>query len=168
MKNPFIAALFISTTALVTPNVALGQAVKAPFAQYLITSAMSAHPELQKMGIHVIPPGAQDDIIIACSVPSKIGKKSSIADLQVEHSGKPTVKTVTDKQFYDLALPLSDAQNHSVGMIVIEMRFTGARSPEDSLTKAWAIVKEMESKIPDLEALFDKAPTAASGQTNNN
>jgi hypothetical protein len=128
---------------------------------------MSAHPELQKMGIHVTPPEGRDDMIIACSIPSKIGKKSSSADLAVEHSGKPSVKTIADKQFYDLALPLADAQKRLIGMIVMEMRFNAASSAEDSVVKAQAIVKEIESKIPNLRALFDKVPAGSSGHTNN-
>jgi len=135
-----------------------GQTVEAHFAQHLVTQAMSAHPELQKMGIHVIPPGGKDDCIVACSVPSKIGKKSSDADLDVERSSKPTVKAVTEKSFYDLALPLADAGNHPIGMIVMEMRSSGASSPDDALQKATAIRDNMQKQIPNLQALFSAAP----------
>jgi hypothetical protein len=134
------------------------QSVQAHYAQYLLTETMSAHPELQKMGIHAVPPGGQDEIIIACSVPSKLGKKSSAGDLETEHSGKPSVKTVTDRSFYDLALPLTDAAKRPIGMIVMEMRFSGASNADDAVRKAQIITDAVESRISSLDALFRDAP----------
>ena len=122
---------------------------------------MSAHPELQKMGIHVVPPGGADEEIIACSVPSKIGKKSSPADLQAERSGKPSVKTNNEGKFYDLALPLADAHAHPIGMIVMEMPFAGASDSNDAVAKASAITQSIEKQIPSRDALFTKAPESA-------
>ncbi len=138
-----------------------GGTVSAPYAQYLLTTAISAHLELQKMGLHVVPPGSEDESIIACSVPSKIGKKSSPGDLAVEHTGKASVKTNTEGSFYDLALPLSDAGQHSIGMIVMEMRFSGASSPEDAVHKAEAIRDAMQTRIASRDALFANAPASA-------
>ena len=152
MKSTLLFLLLLAPASLP------GQIVDAHFAQHLVTQAMSTHPELQKMGIHVVPPGGNDDCIIACSVPSKIGKKSSPNDLQVEQSGKPTVKTVTEGSFYDLALPLSDAGNHPIGLIVMEMRFSGASSPDDAVQKAATIRDSLQQQIPNLQALFNAAP----------
>ncbi len=161
MKPQLIAALAVLLTGTFVPFRASAQTVRAQYAQYLLTNVMSAHPGLQKMGIHVVPPGGQDEEIVACSVPSKIGKKSSPNDLAEEHSGKPSVKTVTDRSFYDLALPLGDAQGHQIGAIVMEMRFSSASSAEDAVTKAQAITEKVEQEIPSREALFDKAPKSA-------
>jgi DNA-binding beta-propeller fold protein YncE len=147
--------------ALLSAAALPAQTVQAHYAQYLLTTSMSAHPELQKMGIHVTPPGAHDEIIIACSVPSKIGKKSSPADLATEHSGKPSVKTVADRSFYDLALPLTDASQHPIGMIVMEMRFSGASGSDDAVQKADAVTQDVEKQIHSLDALFGEAPRTA-------
>ena len=143
------------------PGALFGQVVQAHYAQYLVTSTMSAHPELQKMGIHVVPPNGQDELIVACSVPSKIGKKSSANDLEIEHTAKPSVKTISDKSFYDLALPLLDARRRSIGMVVMEMRFSGASSPEEAVAKAEAITNVLEQQIPTRDALFGAAPASA-------
>ena len=147
--------------AVLLPAALPAQAVQAHFAQYLLTTTMSAHPELQKMGLHAVAPGKQEETIIACSVPSKIGKKSSAGDQETEHSGKPSVKTVTQKSFYDLALPLTDATKASIGMIVMEMRFSGASSPEDAIQKAQAITSDVERQIASRDALFKSAPGSA-------
>jgi len=154
----FAFALF---AAVMLPSGAPGQEAEAHYAQYLITTTMAAHPELQKMGIHVTPPGGRDELIVACTVPSKIGKKSSPSDLKVEHTGKPSVKTVTEQSFYDLAFPLSDSKGQPIGMIVMEMRFSGAASADDSITKAQAITNGIERQIASRDALFGPAPSNA-------
>lgn len=134
------------------------QVVEAHFAQSLVNQTMSSHPELQKLGLHAIPPGKQEDEIIACSVPSKIGKKSSPADLAVEQSRKASVKTNTQGAFYDLALPWQDASQHPLGMIVMEMKLNAAPSEQEAITKAEAIRDGISAKIPTLAAMFADAP----------
>ncbi len=137
------------------------QEVQARFAQNLVTVTMAAHPELQKMGLHVVPPGGADDVIVACSVPTKIGKKSSPADLEVEHSGKAAVKTNTAESFYDLALPLKDSNGRAIGLTVMEMKFSGATSADDAVQKAEVIENGLERQVSSLSALFAEAPSSA-------
>src|SRR5580698_5116625 len=76
--------------------------VNAPYAQNLVVATKRAHPELQKLGLHAIPPGATDYAIVANAITSKIGKKSSAGDLGVLQTGKPTVKRDEAGKFYDL------------------------------------------------------------------
>jgi len=154
IKPQFLAVLCLFPACL------SAQIVEAHYAQYLVTSEMSLHAELQKMGVHVIPPNALDEIIVACSVPSKIGKKSSPADLEEERSGKSFVKMVTEGSFYDLALLLSDQKSRAIGAVVMELPFSAASSPEDAVHKAEAIRDEMQRQIPSREALFNDAPPA--------
>lgn len=59
--------------------------VKAPYAQSLVRKTANAHPELVFLGLHVMPPGKNDNVIIACTDESKIGKVSSTADMEVCH-----------------------------------------------------------------------------------
>ncbi len=39
--------------------------VNAPYAQDLLVATKNAHPELQKLGLHAIPPGEENYAIIA-------------------------------------------------------------------------------------------------------
>src|SRR5262245_3218262 len=95
----------------------------APFPQEVVMATMKAHPELQKLGLHAIPPGFSDYAIIASSFPSKIGKKSSDADLVVVKSGKPTVKANEKGKFLDLCLPFDDAKGVRIGIRLMEFLF---------------------------------------------
>jgi hypothetical protein len=42
----------------------------------------SGHDDIVKLGLHAVRPGTTDNVIIAKITPSKIGKKSSAADLE--------------------------------------------------------------------------------------
>src|SRR5215471_19621415 len=90
--------------------------VNAPFPQEIIMATMKAHPELQKLGLHAIPPGFSDYAIIASNFPSKIGKKSSDADRVVVKSGKPAVQPNDRGKFFDLCLPFDDAKGVRIGI----------------------------------------------------
>src|SRR5664279_4240110 len=78
--------------------------VNAPYAQELVVATKNGHPELQKLGLHAIPPGQHDYAIVANAIPSKIGKKSSAPDLAVIASGRPAVKSDERGKFFDLCL----------------------------------------------------------------
>ena len=129
--------------------------VNAPYAQDLVVKTKNAHPELQKLGLHAIPPGQHDYAIIASPITSKIGKKSSEADLSVLNSGKPVVERNEKGQFYDLCLPISDAAGHPLGMTVMEIPYIFAKDSADALAKATAIRDEMQRKIPSHDQLFE-------------
>jgi DNA-binding beta-propeller fold protein YncE len=139
--------------------------VKAPYAETLIENTKASHKELKKLGLHAIPPGQQDYVIIANIFPEKIGKKSSGSDLAVIMSGKPLVKKNEKEQFYDLKLPISDATGKSIGLNVMEIPFKFATDSDNALAKAAVVRDEIQAKIPNLERLFETAEPLKPVQT---
>ena len=133
--------------------------VNAPYAQSLVVATKNAHPELQKLGLHAIPPGQHDYAIIANAIPSKIGKKSSAADLTVLTSGKPKVERNDKGGFFDLCLPIADASNRSLGITVMEIPYRSATDSDDALRQASAVRDEMQNKISDHDRLFEATDT---------
>jgi DNA-binding beta-propeller fold protein YncE len=128
--------------------------VSAPAAQKIVMEVMASHPEVQKLGVHAAPKG-KDNVIIACNIPAKIGKRSSDADMAVVQSGKPSVQLVNNpKPFYDLALPFHDARGHSVGMIVMELRASAAKDQADALRQAERIRDHMQEGVSEEASLF--------------
>jgi hypothetical protein len=130
--------------------------VAAPQAQQLVNEAMAANTALQKLSLHATKPGSHDNVIIASSMPSKIGKESSDADMSVIRSGKPMVAKVNGTNpFYDLALPLHDAGGNSVGMIEMEIRGSSVKNESDALQLAQRITEVLgEKRIHNQQALF--------------
>jgi DNA-binding beta-propeller fold protein YncE len=153
--RPVLAAAVGATLSAQTVYVP----VNAPYAQELVVATKAAHPELQKVGLHAIPPGQQDYAIVGNNFPSKIGKKSSAADLTVIHSGQATVKKDERGKFFDLCLPLSDASGHSIGITVMEIPYSFARDSGEALAKATLVRDELQTKIPSSARLFQAAST---------
>jgi hypothetical protein len=129
--------------------------VNAPYAQNLVVATKNAHPELQKLGLHAIPPGQSDYAIIASAITSKIGKKSSSADLTVMQTGKATIQRDEAGKFFDLCLPIADSAGRPIGMTVMEIPFAYAKDADDALAKAAAVRDHMQAKIASHAQLFE-------------
>jgi hypothetical protein len=128
--------------------------VHAPYAQQLAVRVGARHPEVTKLGLHAIPPGQTDDLIIACSIPSKIGKKSSAKDMSALASGKPSVVKVDKEQIYDLLIALPDASSKQVGFLVMEIPLSRAKNEDDALAMGIKVRDEFSREIKNKEQLF--------------
>jgi DNA-binding beta-propeller fold protein YncE len=139
--------------------------VKAPYAETLVVNTKAAHKELQKLGLHAIPPGQHDYAIIANIYPEKIGKKSSAGDLVVVQSGKPSIKKDEKGKFFDCKLPIADASGKAIGMTVMEIPFKSAKDADEALAKSTVVRDELQAKIPSHARLFEMAEPLKPVQT---
>jgi hypothetical protein len=126
--------------------------VNAPFAQRLIVEEKSMHPEIQKLGLHAVPPGQRENVIIANNLPEKIGKVSSAGDMQLVASGNPVA--VNKKTFWDTFVPLHDRDNKIIGFLVMEVPLTTASTEQEAIAKGISIRDEVQRQAPTLETLF--------------
>jgi hypothetical protein len=143
-------------TPPVTPVVETSapQPVHAPAALKLELSTMSAHPDLRKMGLHAVPPGGKESVIIANANTSRIGVPSTAGDLAAVKDGKTYCAKRDDGAFYNLKLPLQDATGRSIGILVMEIPFTSVSSEAEAVRKAERIRVELAKQIPDRARLF--------------
>lgn len=131
--------------------------VHAPFAEELVNKVKAAHnDELVKLGIHAVPPGETDNVIIANITPSKIGKKSSENDLKNLATGKPVAKRLDKDKTFDLLIPLTDATGSDIdgGFVVMEVPFTKANNEEEAIKIGVAVRDEIQKQIPSKKALY--------------
>jgi hypothetical protein len=131
--------------------------VNAPFAEELVNKVKSAHnDELVKLGIHAVPPGETDNVIIANITPSKIGKKSSDGDMKNLATGKPVAKKLDKDKTYDLLIPLTDAKGRDLGggFVVMEVPFTKASSEEEAIKIGVAVRDDIQKQISSKKALY--------------
>jgi hypothetical protein len=132
--------------------------VHAPFAEDLVNKVKTAHnDELVKLGIHAVPPGETDNVIIANITPSKIGKKSSEGDMKNLATGKPVAKRLEKDKTFDLLLPLTDAKGRDLdgGFVVMEVPFTKADNEEEAIKIGVAIRDDIQKQIPSKKALYN-------------
>jgi hypothetical protein len=117
-------------------------------------ATLSAHPDLRKMGLHAIPPGGTDSVIIANANISRIGVKSTAGDLDAVKDGKTYCAKRDDGAFFNMKLPLKDASDRTIGILVMEIPFTSAADEADAVHQAETIRQELARQIVDRDALF--------------
>ncbi|HWZ49948.1 MAG TPA: YncE family protein [Granulicella sp.] len=144
----------INTPAPRAPLADDKEPVNAPAAQQIALETLSAHPMLRRIGLHVIPPGRENMILIANGNVTRVGIRTSDSDFAAVKSGKIYGPRIEDGQFYNMKMYLSDAQGRRIGILVMEIACTDAVSEEDAAHKAESIREEVQQKIPSLESLF--------------
>jgi hypothetical protein len=106
------------------------------------------------MGLHAIPPGEKDSVIVANANTSRIGVKSSAGDLDAVKDGKTYCAKRDDGAFFNLKLPLHDASDRTIGILVMELPYTSAGDEAEAIRKAEGIRHELAQQIPNRDALF--------------
>jgi hypothetical protein len=107
------------------------------------------------MGIHIIPPGQADNVIIASNVPSKIGKKSSDDDMEVMRSGTPLIK-LKGEDVYDIVLPMYETSGKTIGIIGMNLKCKKGESEASALKRARGIVAGLKKQTPSEAKLFEE------------
>jgi len=137
------------------PLVASGaKPLNAPFAERLVLSLLSDHPDLRKLGLHAVPPGEIESVIVANGNISRVGVKSTSGDLDAVKDGKTYCDRKENGAFYNMKLPLFDSGGHHIGILVMEIPFTSADSETEAIRKAEAIRAELALEIPGVNRLF--------------
>ncbi len=131
--------------------------VHAPFAQQLILKEKAMHPEIQKLGLHAVPPGQTQNVIIANNLAEKIGKVSSPNDMRLVASGTPVVVRVEQGSFFDTFVPLHDSGGTTIGFLVMEVPFATASTEQKAIQKGMSIRDEIQQQAPALDTLFGPA-----------
>src|ERR1700686_2541451 len=62
-----------------------------PYAQKLVDEALTKHPDVVILVMHVTPPGSAENVIVASNI-GRYGKKADEDDLRVIETGKPNLE----------------------------------------------------------------------------
>ena len=132
-------------------NAGRGSAGKI-LAQRLLDDLAKEHPEVVRVGLHLTPPGASENIIVASNVAAKIGQKSDPEDLQAMKTGRPVV--IREGENFDVTLPLHNLAGKIIGAIGLTLKPAGGKQESDATNRARAIASKLERRIPSRESLF--------------
>ncbi len=132
--------------------------VNAPLAQSILIKVKSRHDDIVKLGLHAVPPGAADNVIIANITASKIGKKSSAKDLEKLAQNKPIAVRQEKDQTFDLLIPVTDSKGRDLdgGFVVMEVPYSKASNEEEALKIGVGIRDEVQRQIPSKSALYQQ------------
>ncbi len=128
--------------------------VSAPNAEQLVMNTLGRYPVLDKLGLQAIPPGGKRSLLIANGNMGKIGKASTPGDLAAVRSGAPYCQPVPDRAIYNMKLAMIDASGRKIGILVMEIPFSGVPDSAGAVKLAESVRKEMSAQIPNLQWLF--------------
>jgi hypothetical protein len=130
--------------------------VSAPLAQAVVLKVKSQHDDIVKLGLHAVPPGETDNVIIASDIPSKIGKKSSPTDLEKLAKQTPIAVRSDKDKIFDLLIPITDANGGDLsgGFVVMEVPYSKAGNGEEALKIGVAIRDEVQRQIPSKSSMY--------------
>jgi len=130
--------------------------VNAPLAQELVDKVKAHHDDIVKLGIHAVPPGETDNVIIANITRSKNGKRSSATDLEKLATGRPTAVRIEKDKVFDLLIPMTDAKGGDLngGFVVMEVPYDKASNEQEALKIGTSIRDEIQQQIPSRAALY--------------
>ena len=126
-------------------------------AQKLVDDTLSKHPEAIVLAMHVTPPKAKDNIILASNF-GRIGKKADDDDMKVINSGEPIVGVYDQGKRYGVELPLRDAANKTIGALSVGFRYKSGDDEKAFLSKAEKVRNELQKRIPSIENLVELDP----------
>ena len=123
------------------------------YAQTLVNQAIEKYPDLLVVAMHVTPPNASENVIIASNV-GRIGKRADAEDLRVIRTGETLAKVNKNGDRFEVELVLHDASGKPIGALAIVFPYKAGDSVDELKQRANMIQGELASKIPQLAKLM--------------
>jgi hypothetical protein len=122
------------------------------YAQELVNDTIAAHPDLLVVAMHVTPPGASENLIIASNI-GRIGKKADAEDRRVIDTGETLAKVNRNGDRFEVELVLHDASGRPIGALAIVFPYKADDERQRFVNAARAIRDELATRIPNVASL---------------
>src|SRR5215471_2909726 len=99
------------------------------YAQKLVNETIAAHPDLLVVAMHVTPPGARENVIIASNI-GRIGKKADAEDRKVIDTGETLAKVNRSGDRFEVELVLHDAARRPIGALAVVFPYRSGQEPQ--------------------------------------
>lgn len=151
------ALLLVCASVLSLP--AIAEIPVKIYAQELVDRTVATNPDLLVVAMHVTPPNARENVIIASNI-GRIGKAADEDDLRVIETGKANVEIAHGGERFEVELPLRDVGGTTVGALGLVWSYKGEeRATFES--KAQHIRDALAKRILNTANLLDPYPFAA-------
>ncbi|QUD89602.1 hypothetical protein [Phenylobacterium montanum] len=121
-------------------------------AQKLVDRTLAAHHELIILAIHVTPPGAAHNLILASNI-GRIGKEADDDDMRVANTGAVNQEVNSTGKRFEVELPLLDAKGARIGALSCVFRYNKGADKKALYNKAIVIRDAMRPQIGSVAAL---------------
>jgi len=157
--QPWVLAGTLGLLLAVAPLAAHAQ-VQVPvkiYAQELVDRTVAQHPDLRAVVMHVTPPNAADNVIIASSI-GRIGKPADADDREVLATGKTRVEMDRGNKRIEVELALRDVGGETVGALGLVWRYPVGGNHAEFERTANAIRDALARRILNLANLMEPFP----------
>ncbi len=124
-------------------------------AQKLVDELAAKRTDVVRVALHLTPPEGPDNLIVACNVAERVGKKSDPEDLQAMRTGKAVV--LKEEGNFDVTLPLHTASGKVIGAIGLTFKPKDNEKESSAAVRARKMATEVEKQITSKERLFESA-----------
>jgi hypothetical protein len=152
----WLAKRTLNAASLVEPHPYEALATTKTHAQKLVDDMLSRHSEVIALAMHVTPPKANDNIIVASNF-GRIGKKADDDDMKVINSGEPIVGVYAEGKRYGVEIPMRDAANKTIGALSVGFHYKNG-DEKAFLSMAEKVRDELQKRIPSVETLVELDP----------
>jgi hypothetical protein len=122
------------------------------YAQELVNQTLARHPDLLVVAMHVTPPGASENVIIASNI-GRIGKRADAEDLKVITTGQTLAKVNKNGDRFEVELVLQDASRKPIGALAIVFPYKAGDDEKLFEHRADMIRDELGKQIPSVANL---------------
>ncbi len=158
-KRHLAPVAIIAVLAMIAPALAWGQ-VPVPvkiYAQELVDRTVAQHPDLRAVVMHVTPPKAGGNVIIASSI-GRIGKPGDTDDLDVIATGTTRVAMDRGNKRIEVELALRDVGGETVGALGLVWRYPVGGNHDEFVRGANAIRDSLARRILNVANLMEPYP----------
>ena len=152
---------------LITALVSLAPHAQVPtkiYAQELVDRTVAGNPDLLVVVMHVTPPKAKDNIIIASNI-GRLGKIGDEDDMRVVNTGKPNLEVAHGGQRYEVELVLRDVVGETIGALGLVWPYKAGQDKAPFEKKAERIRDALAKRILNAANLMDPFPFEPSATT---
>jgi Flp pilus assembly protein CpaB len=151
------------TTVAVLLTIVLGAGVLAAqtttatkpdiFAQKLVDEALTKHPEVIIIAMHVTPPGKTENVIIASNI-GRYGKKADEDDMRVIDTGKNNLELNKAGNHFEVEFAMKDQSDATIGAAGVVFSYKPGDDKAQMEKVANQIRDEWKVQTPNKESLF--------------
>ncbi len=127
------------------------------YAQELVDRTVAQHPDLRAIVMHVTPPKAPGNVVIASSI-GRIGKPGDANDLDVIATGKTRTAMDHGNKRIEVDLALRDVGGDTIGSLGLVWRYPVGGNHEEFERQANVIRDGLARRILNVASLMDAFP----------
>lgn len=149
---------------LALAGTALAQVPLKTYAQELVDRTVAANPDLLVVAMHVTPPKARENVIVASNI-GRIGKPADPDDLRVIETGKANVEVSGDGKRIEVEIPLRDVTDATIGALGLVWPYRQGQDQAGFEREARRIGDALAKRILNAANLMDSYPLVSAATT---